>query len=138
MTVSAGGVAFSSDNLVKKSPNDRRLYRYLQLQNGLSALLVHDPQIYPPPGNLNSEEDDEDDDEDDDDYDDDEDDDEDDEDDDDEDDEDEEDEDDEKDDDEDEDGGSKKGKGKGKGKKSATQTKKVYLGLHWIELDLNR
>ncbi|KNA04271.1 hypothetical protein SOVF_201220 [Spinacia oleracea] len=39
MTVSAGGVAFSSDNLVKKSPNDRRLYRYLQLQNGLSALL---------------------------------------------------------------------------------------------------
>ncbi|KAK9727334.1 hypothetical protein RND81_05G274200 [Saponaria officinalis] len=40
------GVRFSSDVLVKKSPNDRRSYRYLQLHNGLSALLVHDPDIY--------------------------------------------------------------------------------------------
>lgn len=43
----ARGVSFSSDNLVIKSPNDRRLYRYLELQNGLCALLVHDPEIYP-------------------------------------------------------------------------------------------
>lgn len=38
---------FSSDNVVVKSPNDRRLYRFIQLENGLSALLVHDPEIYP-------------------------------------------------------------------------------------------
>lgn len=38
---------FSSDDIVVKSPNDRRLYRFIQLENGLSALLVHDPEIYP-------------------------------------------------------------------------------------------
>lgn len=38
---------FSSDDVVVKSPNDRRLYRFIQLENGLSALLVHDPEIYP-------------------------------------------------------------------------------------------
>ncbi|CDP04048.1 unnamed protein product [Coffea canephora] len=37
---------FSSDHIVIKSPNDRRLYRYIQLSNGLCALLVHDPEIY--------------------------------------------------------------------------------------------
>ncbi|KAA8543659.1 hypothetical protein F0562_021595 [Nyssa sinensis] len=36
----------SSDDIVIKSPTDRRLYRYIQLQNGLCALLVHDPEIY--------------------------------------------------------------------------------------------
>ncbi|GFZ19970.1 insulinase (Peptidase family M16) family protein [Actinidia rufa] len=44
MTV--GGCTFSSDDVVIKSPTDRRLYRYIQLQNGLCALLVHDPEIY--------------------------------------------------------------------------------------------
>lgn len=44
MTVS--GCTFSSDNIVVKSPNDRRLYRYIELPNGLCALLVHDPEIY--------------------------------------------------------------------------------------------
>ncbi|KAL2925501.1 Nardilysin-like [Bienertia sinuspersici] len=33
-------VTFSSDTIVKKSPNDTRSYRYLQLQNGLCALLA--------------------------------------------------------------------------------------------------
>ncbi|KAF7816228.1 nardilysin-like [Senna tora] len=42
-----GGPTFSSDDIVVKSPNDRRLYRLLELQNGLRALLVHDPEIYP-------------------------------------------------------------------------------------------
>ncbi|GMG98165.1 hypothetical protein Nepgr_000005 [Nepenthes gracilis] len=45
-----GGVRFSSDDIVIKSPNDKRLYRYLEIHNGLSALLVHDPQIHPPDG----------------------------------------------------------------------------------------
>ena len=47
------GLTFSSDDIVIKSPNDRRLYRVIQLENGLTALLVHDPQIYPdgPPDN---------------------------------------------------------------------------------------
>ncbi|XVF46119.1 hypothetical protein PTKIN_Ptkin03bG0001100 [Pterospermum kingtungense] len=40
------GVKYSSDSVVIKSPNDRRLYRIVQLHNGLVALLVHDPQIY--------------------------------------------------------------------------------------------
>lgn len=44
MTVSC--CTFSSDDIVVKSPNDRRLYRYIQLPNGLCALLVHDPEIY--------------------------------------------------------------------------------------------
>ncbi|KAJ4878926.1 Insulinase (Peptidase family M16) family protein [Raphanus sativus] len=35
------------DNVVVKSPNDRRLYRVIELENGLSALLIHDPDIYP-------------------------------------------------------------------------------------------
>ncbi|KAI7727902.1 hypothetical protein M8C21_010191 [Ambrosia artemisiifolia] len=37
---------YSSDDIVIKSPNDRRLYRYIRLSNGLCALLVHDPDIY--------------------------------------------------------------------------------------------
>ncbi|XP_062015167.1 nardilysin-like [Rosa rugosa] len=36
---------FSSDDVVLKSPNDRRLYRLIKLENGLTALLVHDPEI---------------------------------------------------------------------------------------------
>ncbi|CAI0401778.1 unnamed protein product [Linum tenue] len=39
--------SFKSDDTVIKSPNDRRLYRVLELDNGLCALLVHDPEIYP-------------------------------------------------------------------------------------------
>ncbi|KAK4492122.1 hypothetical protein RD792_002919 [Penstemon davidsonii] len=41
-----GGCALSSDDVVVKSPNDKRLYRFIQLNNGLCALLVHDPEIY--------------------------------------------------------------------------------------------
>lgn len=41
-----GSCSFSSDDIVIKSPNDGRLYRYIQLPNGLCALLVHDPEIY--------------------------------------------------------------------------------------------
>ncbi|KAA0033496.1 nardilysin-like [Cucumis melo var. makuwa] len=55
-------ITFSSDDLVVKSPNDRRLYRFLQLDNGLSALLVHDPEIYPdgcPNPSLDEDEEDE-------------------------------------------------------------------------------
>lgn len=37
----------SSDDIVIKSPYDRRLYRLIKLDNGLTALLVHDPEIYP-------------------------------------------------------------------------------------------
>ena len=40
-----GGCTFPSDDIVIKSPTDRRLYRYVQLRNGLCALLVHDPEI---------------------------------------------------------------------------------------------
>ncbi|XP_073294298.1 nardilysin-like [Primulina huaijiensis] len=40
------GGAISSDDVVIKSPADRRLYRYIELANGLCALLVHDPEIY--------------------------------------------------------------------------------------------
>lgn len=46
--MAVGDVTFSSDDTVKKSPNDQRLYRYIELQNGLCALLVHDPEIYAP------------------------------------------------------------------------------------------
>lgn len=48
---------YSSDDVVIKSPNDRRLYRLIKLDNGLSALLVHDPEIYPngPPQHSHSE-----------------------------------------------------------------------------------
>ncbi|KAL0435096.1 UNVERIFIED_CONTAM: Nardilysin-like [Sesamum radiatum] len=44
--MAVGGCAFSSDDVVVKSPNDRRLYRFIRLSNGLCALLVHDPEIY--------------------------------------------------------------------------------------------
>uniref|UniRef100_A0A5B7A3B8 Putative nardilysin isoform X1 n=1 Tax=Davidia involucrata TaxID=16924 RepID=A0A5B7A3B8_DAVIN len=44
--MAVGGCTSSSDDIVIKSPTDRRLYRYIQLQNGLCALLVHDPEIY--------------------------------------------------------------------------------------------
>ncbi|XP_071715471.1 nardilysin-like [Rutidosis leptorrhynchoides] len=44
--MAVGDTTFSSDDIVIKSPNDRRLYRYIQLSNGLCALLVHDPDIY--------------------------------------------------------------------------------------------
>ncbi|KAL6967814.1 nardilysin [Sarracenia purpurea var. burkii] len=45
--MAVGGCTLSSDDIVIKSPTDRRLYRYIQLQNGLCALLIHDPEIYP-------------------------------------------------------------------------------------------
>lgn len=38
---------FSSDDIVIKSPNDNKLYRLITLENGLTALLLHDPDIYP-------------------------------------------------------------------------------------------
>nr|GFD55800.1 insulinase (peptidase family M16) family protein [Tanacetum cinerariifolium] len=65
MTVT--GTTFSSDDIVIKSPNDRRLYRYIQLPNGLCALLVHDPDIYadgPPQSTADDDDDDDDEDED--------------------------------------------------------------------------
>ncbi|KAI4368936.1 hypothetical protein MLD38_017436 [Melastoma candidum] len=40
-------VTFKSDDTVVKSPHDKRLYRLLRLHNGLSSLLIHDPEIYP-------------------------------------------------------------------------------------------
>ncbi|KAG1338961.1 Nardilysin-like [Cocos nucifera] len=36
-----------SESVVIKSPTDRRSYRIIHLSNGLTALLVHDPEIYP-------------------------------------------------------------------------------------------
>ncbi|MQL76025.1 hypothetical protein Taro_008407 [Colocasia esculenta] len=42
-----GAVVSKSDTAVIKSPNDRRLYRVLHLENGLCAVLVHDPEIFP-------------------------------------------------------------------------------------------
>lgn len=45
--MAVGGRTFTADDIVEKSPNDKRLYRYIQLPNGLCALLVHDPDIYP-------------------------------------------------------------------------------------------
>ncbi|XP_022732672.1 nardilysin-like isoform X2 [Durio zibethinus] len=47
MAAGGSGLKYSSDSTVIKSPNDRRLYRVIELHNGLVALLVHDPQIYP-------------------------------------------------------------------------------------------
>lgn len=44
--MAVGGCAFSSDDIVIKSPTDRRLYRYIRLNNGLCGLLIHDPDIY--------------------------------------------------------------------------------------------
>ncbi|KAK2386573.1 Insulinase (Peptidase family M16) family protein [Trifolium repens] len=43
----AAATLSSSDDVVLKSPNDSRLYRLIHLENGLQALLVHDPEIYP-------------------------------------------------------------------------------------------
>ncbi|XP_020576431.1 nardilysin-like [Phalaenopsis equestris] len=40
-------VVRSLDNVVIKSPTDRRSYRVLHLPNGLTAVLVHDPDIFP-------------------------------------------------------------------------------------------
>lgn len=42
--------------VVKKSPNDKRSYRRLQLLNGLRVILIHDPEISTPskPTNDNS------------------------------------------------------------------------------------
>ncbi|XP_018441552.2 nardilysin-like [Raphanus sativus] len=45
-TMSVTKAVSSLDNMVVKSPNDRRLYRVIELENGLSALLIHDPDIY--------------------------------------------------------------------------------------------
>lgn len=42
-----GSSSSSSDEIVIKAPTDRRLYRLLHLPNGLTALLVHDPEIFP-------------------------------------------------------------------------------------------
>ncbi|KAL8106522.1 hypothetical protein AgCh_023328 [Apium graveolens] len=44
--MAVGGCTYSSDDIVIKSPTDRRLYRYIRLSNGLCALLIHDPDIY--------------------------------------------------------------------------------------------
>ncbi|KAL7152177.1 hypothetical protein ABFS83_04G079600 [Erythranthe nasuta] len=57
LRMAVGGCATSSDDVVEKSPNDRRLYRFIQLTNGLCALLVHDPEIYSdePSGNLKTD-----------------------------------------------------------------------------------
>lgn len=62
--MAVGGRTFTADDIVEKSPNDKRLYRYIQLPNGLCALLVHDPDIYPDglpehSGNSEDEEDEE-------------------------------------------------------------------------------
>ncbi|KAJ1699101.1 hypothetical protein LUZ63_007613 [Rhynchospora breviuscula] len=45
-----------NDNEVIKSPMDKRSYKIVHLSNGLSALLVHDPEIYPDGYPLQSEE----------------------------------------------------------------------------------
>lgn len=45
--MSATKAVSTLDNVVVKSPNDRRLYRVIELENGLCALLIHDPDIYP-------------------------------------------------------------------------------------------
>ncbi|KAJ1297238.1 hypothetical protein BS78_01G362300 [Paspalum vaginatum] len=44
--MAAAAAASRNDELVIKSPNDQRSYRLLRLDNGLCALLVHDPEIY--------------------------------------------------------------------------------------------
>ncbi|CAN6468935.1 unnamed protein product [Victoria cruziana] len=41
-----GGYTFR-DDVVVKAPTDRRLYRILRLPNGLTAIIVHDPEIFP-------------------------------------------------------------------------------------------
>uniref|UniRef100_A0A0D9Z6Z8 Peptidase M16 N-terminal domain-containing protein n=1 Tax=Oryza glumipatula TaxID=40148 RepID=A0A0D9Z6Z8_9ORYZ len=45
--MAAAAAAWRDDELVIKSPSDHRSYRLLRLPNGLCALLVHDPEIYP-------------------------------------------------------------------------------------------
>ncbi|XP_078435815.1 insulinase (Peptidase family M16) family protein [Wolffia australiana] len=67
MVQSAGLVVAKSDSAVIKSPNDKRQYRLLHLANGLCAVLVHDPEIFPdgpgkPSEDLMATEDEEDDD----------------------------------------------------------------------------
>lgn len=47
MGMKGAPATLSDDDVVLKSPNDRRLYRLIHLPNGLRALLVHDPEIYP-------------------------------------------------------------------------------------------
>ncbi|XP_041993159.1 nardilysin-like [Salvia splendens] len=65
--MAVGTCAISSDDVIVKSPTDRRLYRFIQLPNGLCALLVHDPEIYSgePSGDGKTEDEDEEEDEDD-------------------------------------------------------------------------
>lgn len=110
-TMAVGNCVLSSDDVVVKSPTDRRLYRFIQLPNGLCALLVHDPQIYSdePSGdgkteNTGDEDDDEDEDEEDDDED-----------------EDEDEDDDEEDEDEDEDENEEVNKSKGSAQKKVSE-----------------
>lgn len=120
--MASSACTFSSDDIVIKSPNDSRLYRLIELENGLQALLVHDPEIYPdgPPkslenghevdGDLDEDEEEEDEDEEDDEEDD------------------EEEEDEEEDDDDEEEEEEEDREVKGKGKKGASsQTKKVSV-----------
>ena len=45
--MASSACTFSSDDIVIKSPNDSRLIRLIELENGLQAFLVHDPEIYP-------------------------------------------------------------------------------------------
>ncbi|XP_043723576.1 nardilysin-like isoform X2 [Telopea speciosissima] len=47
MAVTPSSSLFASGNAVIKSPIDKRLYKILNLPNGLCALLVHDPEIFP-------------------------------------------------------------------------------------------
>ncbi|XP_042507434.1 nardilysin-like isoform X2 [Macadamia integrifolia] len=47
MAVMRSSSLSASDDVVIKSPMDKRLYRILYLPNGLCALLVHDPEIFP-------------------------------------------------------------------------------------------
>ncbi|KAG4923560.1 hypothetical protein AAZX31_18G052800 [Glycine max] len=57
MGMKGAPATLSDDDVVLKSPNDRRLYRLIHLPNGLRALLVHDPEIYPegPPKHVSNE-----------------------------------------------------------------------------------
>jgi nardilysin len=38
--------ASRDDEIVTKSPNDQRSYRFFRLTNGLCVLFIHDPEIY--------------------------------------------------------------------------------------------
>ncbi|RWW10419.1 hypothetical protein GW17_00026038, partial [Ensete ventricosum] len=46
-TPRAESMATRFDDVVIKPPTDRRSYRIVHLPNGLCAVLVHDPEIYP-------------------------------------------------------------------------------------------